>query len=171
MFCSIFFAATAIAAFAAIGPSHAIGQGRLPSRDITTNKIAPWVVEHTANGHQAEFIVLLADHADFSAAATMRTKAEKGRYVYSTLRNKSQTTQGAILRWLREHRLEHRSFYIVNAILVKGTREVAEALAARPDVAKVEGNQHVHIDPPQPFSPAEAPSQAQIAETIEVGIR
>jgi subtilisin family serine protease len=128
------------------------------------------VVEHTANGQQAEFFVVLADQADFSAAATMRTKTEKGRYVYNALLNKSQTTQGPILRWLREQRLEHRSFYIVNTVLVKGSREIAETLAARPEVARLEGNPHVHIDPPQPFSAAEAPSQPLIPETIEPGI-
>ena len=46
--------------------------------------------------------------------------------------------------------IEHRSFYIVNAILVKGTREIAEALAARPDVARVEGNPHIQNELPQP---------------------
>ena len=113
---------------------------------------------------------MLADQADFSAAATMRTKTEKGRYVYDSLRNKSQATQGPILRWLSQRGLEHRSFYIVNAVLVKGTREVAEALAARPDVARIEGNPHVHIDLPQPVPAAEAPSQPRIPETIEPGI-
>src|SRR4029077_16940355 len=96
MFCSLFFAAAAIAVFAAIGPSRAIGQGRPPSRATTANKIAPWVVEHTANGQQAEFMVVLADQADLRAAATMRTKIEKGRYVYDSLRNKSEATQGPI---------------------------------------------------------------------------
>ena len=66
--------------------------------------------------------------------------------------------------------LEHRSFYLVNAVLVKGTREIAEALAARPDVARVEGNPRVHIDLPQPVSAAEAPSRPRIPETIEPGI-
>ena len=158
MFCSLFFVAAAIAVFAAIGSSRAIGQ-RVRDNAFHPGKIAPWVVEHTANGQQAEFMVVLADQADLSAAATMRTKTEKGRYVYDTLRNKSQTTQGPILRWLRERGLEHRSFYIVNAVLVKGTREVAEELAARPDVARVEGNPHVKNFLPQPDSVTEAPLQ------------
>ena len=132
MFCSLFFVAAAIAVFAAIGSSRAIGQGRPAGPTRAANKIAPWVVEHTANGQQAEFMVVLADQANLSAAATMRTKTEKGRYVYNTLRNKSQTTQGPILRWLRERGLEHRSFYIVNAVLVKGTREIAEASRSPP---------------------------------------
>ena len=85
------------------------------------NKIAPWVMEHTANGQQVEFFVVLADQADLSGAANLQTKAEKGRYVYNTLLKKSQTTQGPILQWLRERGLQPQSFYIVNAILVKGT--------------------------------------------------
>src|ERR1700748_3348535 len=108
-----------------------------------SDKIAPWVVEHTAKGQQAEFFVVLADQGDLSAAANLQTKTEKGRFVYSTLFNKAQTTQSPILQWLSERGLEHRSFYIVNGILVKGTREVAEALAARLDVARVEGNPRI----------------------------
>ena len=158
-----------MAVFVAFGSSRAIGQ-RVRDNALHPGKIAPWVVEHTANGQQAEFMVVLADQADLSPAATMPTKTEKGRYVYNALRNKSQTTQGPILQWLRQRGVEHRSFYVVNAVLVKGTREIAEALAARPDVARVEGNPHVHIDLSQPVSAAEAPSRSRIPETIEPGI-
>ena len=113
-------------------------------------KIAPWVIEHTANGQNAEFFVVLADQADLSGAINLATKAEKGRYVYEELRNKSQATQGPILQWLRERGIEHRSFYIVNAVLVKGSREVAEALASRQDVARIEGNPHIQNSLPEP---------------------
>ena len=82
--------------------------------------------------------------------ANLTTKAEKGRYVYDELRNKSQATQGPVLQWLRERGIEHRSFYIVNAILVKGSREVAEALASRQDVARIEGNPHIQNSLPEP---------------------
>jgi subtilisin family serine protease len=132
------------------------------------NKIAPWVMEHTANGQASEFFVVLADQADLSGAANLQTKAEKGRYVYNGLLNKSQTTQGPILQWLRDRAIEHQSFYIVNAILVKGTRQIADALAARPDVARIEGNPRIHNDLSQP-GPVEI-SQPQVPATIEPGI-
>ena len=134
------------------------------------NKIAPWVMEHTANGQQAEFFVVLADQADLSPAASLATKTEKGRFVYQALQNKAQTTQGSILQWLRDRGLEHQSFYIVNAILVKGTLQVAEALAARPDVARVEGNPHIQNQLPQPGPSVDAPPYLQLPETIEPGI-
>ena len=148
VFCFVLFIAATIAIAGAIGSSRATGQH--VGDNVFHLKIAPWVIEHTANGHQAEFFVVLADRADLRSAATLATKAEKGRYVYDALRKKSQETQGPILRWLRERAIEHRSFYIVNAILVKGSREIAEALAARPDVARVEGNPRIRNILPQP---------------------
>src|SRR5436309_15828812 len=120
LLCSLFIAAAAAAAMAAIASSPATSQRSSPEQTVITAKIAPWVMEHTANGQRAEFFVVLADQADLSQAAALQTKAEKGRYVYNTLLNKSLTTQGPLLQWLRERGLEHQSFYIVNAILVKG---------------------------------------------------
>ena len=128
------------------------------------------MTEHTANGGQAEFFVVLTEQANLRGAADLSTKAEKGRYVFDALRNKSQATQGPILQWLRQRQLEHRSFYIVNAILVKGNREIAEALAARPDVARVEGNPQIHNDLGQPGPSVEAPLYLQRPEAIEPGI-
>jgi len=132
------------------------------------NKIAPWVMEHTANGQQAEFLVVLADQADVSGAASLPTKAEKGRYVYTTLLAKAQSTQEPILQLLRDGGIEYQSFYIVNAILVKGSRVLTDTLAARPDVSRIEGNPVIHNDLPQPGATEEAPS---IPATIEPGIQ
>ena len=138
--CLLLFVAAVMAALGAIGSSRATGQ-RVGGNPVNVaNKIAPWVVAQTANVQQAEFFVVMADQADLSGAAALRTKNEKGRFVHDALWNKSQATQRAILRWLRERGVEHRSFYIVNAILVRGTREIAEVLARRPEVARIEGN-------------------------------
>ena len=115
-------------------------------------------------------MVVLVDQADLRLAADLPTKNEKSRYVHDALRNKSQATQEPILRWLRERGLEHRSFYIINAILVKGSREVAEALAVRPDVARVEGNPQIQNVLPQPITAVEAPSQPETPNAIEPNI-
>jgi len=132
-------------------------------------KIAPWVIEHTANGQKAEFFVVLADRADLSRAINLPTKAEKGRCVYDALRNKSQETQRPVLQWLRERGIAHRSFYIVNAVLVKGTREVAEALASRQNVARIEGNPHIHNSLREAAAHAGGSSQAK-PDTVEPNI-
>src|SRR5213083_3439711 len=170
IFCSLFFVAAVAAAIGAVASSRTSGQGGSASQSAAAQKIAPWVTEHTANGQQAEFFVVLADQADLSPAAALHTKAQKGRFVHDALWNKAQTTQGPILQWLRERGIEHSSFYIVNAILVKGSREIAEALAARPDVGRVEGNPHIQNPLPAPGAVVESSSQSQKPETIEPGI-
>jgi subtilisin family serine protease len=162
----------AIAAlFAALASSDAVGQRVGGNAVNIANKIAPWVVAHTAYGQQAEFFVVLADQADLSQAANLPTKAEKGRFVYQTLSEKAQRTQRPVLQWLRERNIEHQSFYIVNAILVRGTRQIADTLAARPDVARVEGNPRIQNDFPQPETVGESPAASgERPATIEPGI-
>jgi serine protease AprX len=174
IFCSLLLVAAVVALVAALASSDAVGQ-RVGGNVVNiANKIAPWVVEHTAYGQQAEFFVVLADRADLSPAANLPTKTEKGRFVYRTLLEKARITQGPIREWLRERNIEHQPFYIVNAILVKGTRQIAEALAARPDVARVEGNPHIQNHLPQPETVDEAPPQSNAGgrpATIEPGIQ
>ena len=104
IFCSLFFVAAVAAAIGAVASSRTSGQGGSPNQPVAAQKIAPWVTEHTANGQQAEFFVVLADQADLSPAAALGTKAEKGRFVYGALLNKAQTTQGPILQWLARTR-------------------------------------------------------------------
>ena len=162
--------AAVVAALGAFGSSRATSQGGSPEQTSIAKKIAPWVIEHTANGQQTEFFVVLADQADLSGAVPLLTKNEKSRYVRDALWNKSQATQGSILQWLSERGLEHQSFYIINAILVKGSRELAEALASRQDVARVEGNPHIQNGLPRPLPAAETPLQPQAPGTIEPGI-
>jgi subtilisin family serine protease len=184
----LFFIAASVAVLGTISQGGSASKAAFPTRPrhgeqaavAFHHKIAPWVIEHTDNGQEAEFLVVLKEQADLSGAATLATKAEKGRNVYDALRSKAQTTQGPILQWLRERRIEHRSFYIVNAILVKGDREIAEALAARPDVARVEGNPQIRNYLPQPeaaaqgaavSSPPASPEEGQQPATIEPGIQ
>src|SRR5437879_3564071 len=108
IFCSLFLVAAVVAAVGAIASSRLPAEASAKAGAVTkggspasaASKIAPWVMEHTANGQQAEFFIVLADQADLSGAASLQTKAEKGRYVYNTLLNKAQTTQGPILQWL-----------------------------------------------------------------------
>ena len=114
-----------------------------------SSKIAPWVLAHTAAGAQAEFLVVLAQQADLSGAARFNTKAEKGRFVYDTLYQTAQVTQGPIVQWLHANGLEYRTYYIVNAIWVKGDRAAALALAARSDVARLDGNPQIKVDLPK----------------------
>ncbi|HEY6120468.1 MAG TPA: S8 family serine peptidase [Pyrinomonadaceae bacterium] len=130
-------------------------------------KIAPWVLAHTDAKQDAEFLVVLADQADLSGAASLQTKEEKGRFVYSALYSKAQTTQKPLLSLLQANGIEHRSFYIVNMILVKGNRDVVLALASRSDVERIEGNPVIQ-NALEPVAPEPVKGFAPL--TVEPGI-
>ena len=160
----ILLGAAATAGLAAIASSGAGSNARIREQAASA-KIAPWVLDHTAYGKEAEFMVILSDQADLTGADAFSTKDEKGRYVRDVLWEKAETTQGPVLNWLRDQNAEHRSFYIVNMIWVKGSRALALSLAARPDVLRVEGNPQIRnlpdplpagdvTDSPMPNTPA-----------------
>ena len=167
--CILLLGAAAAAMFGAIASSRAINPPNAQNQATAMSKIAPWVLDHTARGNQAEFMIVLADQADLSGAKLLKTKADKGRFVRDALWNKSQATQGPVLKWLRDHQVEYRSFYIVNAIWVKGNFDIALGLASRPDILRVEGNPQIR-NFPNPLPHVDAPSQPDSPATIEQGI-
>ena len=150
--------------------SFAASPSRVPIQNSAIGKIAPWVLEKTASGKQAEFLVVLADQADVSGAKGLKTKQEKGRYVRDNLWNKAQATQAPLLQWLRARNIEHRSYYIVNLIWVKAGLDVAQTLAARPDVLRIEGNPQIHNKLPQGFATPSSSAQPEATSTVETGI-
>jgi serine protease AprX len=129
------------------------------------DKVAPWVLEKTASGATAEFIVVLAPKADLAPARALATKAAKGRFVRDALWSTAQGSQGPLLAELQARGVEHLAFYIVNAVWVKGDRALVLELAARPDVARIEGNPVIRNVLPQPEPPA-----TETPNVIEPGI-
>jgi serine protease AprX len=116
-------------------------------------KIDRWVLDHTNGGQVAEFLVIMNDQADLTSADRLTTKAAKGRYVYETLYATALRSQQSIVKWLQQRAVPYRSFYIVNAIWVKADRETALAVAARSDVARLDGNPAIANDFTQPATP------------------
>ena len=103
-------------------------------------KISPLVIEKSKGNQPTEFLVILADQADISGAEVLRTKDEKGTFVFKALLDKAQATQASMIKWLQTRGVEYRPFYVVNMVWVKSTLDIAQALASRPEVARIEGN-------------------------------
>ena len=131
------------------------------------NKIAPWVIEHTAGGRHAEFLVIMAKQADLTRMNAIRTKLERGREVYQSLYQTAQESQRDLLNLLKSRGIQHRSYYIVNMVWVKGDLETALTIAGRYDVNRIEGNPEIR----NIVEPTEAePVRPSSPSTIEGGI-
>ena len=129
-----------------------ISQPFLPSQ---VDKISPWVQEATANGNQADFLVVLADQADLRPAFSLPNKKARGRWVYKKLWDTAQRSQVMLCAWLDSCGVPYQSFYIVNLLYIKiGGQGLVKALAARPDVARIEANPRILSIPHPVFGPA-----------------
>ena len=116
-------------------------------------KVDPWVLETAAQG-QTEFLVFLAEQTDLSAAAALPTKAAKGAFVYQRLVETAQRTQGPLIAALEQMDVAYRSFWVVNALWVRGDLRVVQALAQRSDVAHLYANPSVKLEAPVEEAPA-----------------
>src|SRR6266581_2018980 len=120
----------------------ALGKASAQPRTVSpaANKIAPEVLADTADGKSASVIILLADQADVSAGHGMRDQDARGWFVYNTLTQHAAHTQSGIRNLLNSRGVTYQSFWVVNMIVANADRAVVEALAARPEVARVDSN-------------------------------
>jgi serine protease AprX len=138
------------------------GQAALPT--VWQNKVDPWVLKTAASG-PTEFLVYLEEQADLSSAKQLRTKLEKGTYVYNQLTRTAQRTQAPILAALQDlprrspGKLEYRSYWVANLIWVRGDGDLVQMLAARPDVAHLYANPQVRMEAPLPAEAPQVPGQ------------
>src|SRR6185295_13213364 len=97
----------------------------------------------------------------------------KATFVRDALYAKAQATQAPLLAWLDERGIWHQSFYIVNAVLVRGTIETAKEIAARPEIDRLEGNPPIaNLTPvePTPEEIAAAIREPQTPNAVEPGL-
>ncbi len=141
------------------------GASQAAPRTPWESKVDPWVLQTTQEG-ASEFLVYLTEQADLSGAASLPTKEAKSRYVFEQLTRTAARTQGPLLAELRRLGAEHRAYWVVNMVWVRGDRSVVQHLAQRSDVA------HIFANPAVPLQqlPAAPPSQPEAPSGIEWNI-
>jgi subtilisin family serine protease len=132
-------------------------------------KVDPWVLQHTEDGSEAEFLVVLAEQADLAGAAALPTKRDKGRFVFERLTEVAGRTQGPVLAALASRGVEHRPYWIVNEIWARGDRATVEAMARRADVARVAANPRVPLRLPETSGSPRTPAGIE-PNLLQVGV-
>ncbi|MBK8835368.1 MAG: S8 family serine peptidase [Anaerolineae bacterium] len=148
---AVFFAAALVASAAAQLPA----QSAPPPPADAPEAISRSVLDQTAGGGKAEFLVVLKEQADLSGAALLNSRLEKTRFVVARLREAANRSQNPVIEALKAAGAPARPFYVVNAILTTGDRALVEALARRSDVRRIDGNPLVRA---RPETKVEAPA-------------
>lgn len=114
---------------------------------LAAPEIDSQVLSNAAAG-PTDFIVVLSQQADLSGAASLKTKEAKGRFVYTQLTATAAASQAPLVALLKARQIEHQPFWVANMIRVRGDLTAIEALAARPETARIVANPHLQMPPP-----------------------
>lgn len=109
-------------------------------------KVSPVLLEKALQSEQVDFMIVLEQKADISAAKSFKTKEEKAWYVYNQLQSTAANSQRGIIELLDAENVKYHSFYIVNAIQIVGGIDLIQQLAERRDVAKLMDNPTVRLN-------------------------
>ena len=121
-----------------------------PEEPPPDNKIEPLLLRQLRTEAQADFFIWLTERADLSPAYRLKTKEEKGRFVFETLRATAERTQKNLRAYLNAQGVTYQPFYISNRILVRGgDQRLLFNLAARSDVARLTANHRYQLDKPR----------------------
>ncbi len=116
------------------------------SEEKALSKIAPQILS-TPSDEKIEFIVVLGERADLRATSSMEDPLERAYFTRDSLYYLAQSSQAPLRNWLTQTEIEHRPFYIVNAIWVRASIEVALAIARRPEVERIDANPIIRTVP------------------------
>lgn len=122
-------------------------------------KIEAKLFNEIAAKGQADFFITFKEKANLGPAKTLTSKAQKGAYVYDTLRLNADAAQHDLRAYLDTRGVQYTSFYITNAILVRGgNQDLLMAVAAQPEVASVTANHSYQMEQPKAQSASQAPN-------------
>lgn len=139
----------------------------LPDNSPGQDKISPELLEKMKQSDgNIDFMVLMKQSADVTAANQYNSKDEKARFVYSRLKETALSSQTAILEILKSNAHSYRSFYIVNSIQVIGDADLIRLLAERPEVSKLMYNPTLKLN----YLPEDPTASHRDPEAIEWGI-
>lgn len=100
-------------------------------------KIDPLVLNNYAKKESAEYIVLLKDRMVYSKSLALKTKNEKGKYVYESLSSHAKKTQQNVISYLSENNIPYQAFYVINAVKVTSDEVSMLALAEMDEVERI----------------------------------
>ncbi len=118
------------------------------------------LLDKLAADGSTDFVVVMKEQADLSAAYEIEDWSERGHYVYNKLREVASRTQAPVITYAERKGVEYESFLTTNSVFVKGgTQATVEELKALPGVALIRLPKVAHIDPagriegPNPLRP------------------
>lgn len=117
---------------------------------VAEEKIHPFLRSHLTSGEPLEAIISLREQSSLNHLNTIKERTQRAQAAVDQLKSTAQRTQAALLSWLRENNIEHRSYWISNAIWIKASATHIKTLAEREDIAYIHANPKIQARIPLP---------------------
>ena len=138
----------------------------LENNEEWARKVDKEVFMALESGDRVDVLVLLQTQADISKAFSLKTKKEKGAYVFSTLKEHASRTQKGVVDLLRDQKATFQPFFLTNAIAVNADLELAKMIAERPEVKLMAPDPWAKMDEPRRF-----PEGASLRQNLAWGVQ
>lgn len=132
------------------------------------DKFDSTLLEEAEQGQLVEALVHIKGKANLAAAYALKTKEQKGAFVYHQLQAVAKMTQAEILQILEAENINYHSFYITNAIYVQAKFPLLRELAKREDVTHIAPNPWVKME--EPIRASNNNNDLEMRDGIEWGI-
>lgn len=99
-------------------------------------KAKPELLRDFNNGRN-EFWIVFNEQADVSGAYQLKTKEEKGEYVFKKLTETASRVQQPFIALLENKRVQYQCFWISNAIFINGDINLAKEFAGYPEIKEL----------------------------------
>ena len=109
---------------------------------------------------RADVLIVLDSAVDLSPAYAMTSKAERGQWVYDTLRANALRAQAPLIRELEQAGIPYRRFWAINAVQTTVDAASLQRLAALPQVHSIVGDGPIPLLPPHDIDLSAASTDA-----------
>ena len=93
----------------------------------------------------AEAFLILEDQADLSYSASIRSKEEKGKYVFETLQTFNRKSQKQLVEWLEGNNYSYIPISVVNAIFAEIDENALQYLVDQPTLKAIAANPEIPL--------------------------
>ncbi|MBU1187500.1 MAG: S8 family serine peptidase [Gammaproteobacteria bacterium] len=114
----------------------------------SNSKIAPWVQQQLASSGSSEAILRMQAGTDLGDIDRAAPRLQRLQQITELLQATAASSQSAVRQYLRDHNIEHRSYWINNSIWLRADAATLQALSQRDDIAYVHANPGVAGDFP-----------------------
>nr|MDT0660289.1 S8 family serine peptidase [Micromonospora sp. DSM 115978] len=107
-----------------------------------------------ASGGSTDFIVYLRERANLDGAAERRDPDARATEVYQQLTGTAERTQRDLRTELDDRKAPYQAYWIANALKVTGDQALVDAIAARPEVERIDPSRSYELVEPERAVPA-----------------